>query len=273
MQKKNAKKLQGQGLETKYLTPAQACDIEPALTPIQGQFVGAIYYPTDFKADAYRFCQGLAAEIKKLGGEIMVETNVQEFAREGGKVIGVQTSAGRFLAETTIMCAGARSRELLKPLGIDLNLRPVKGYSLSFDKKYFTSANTLPKIPIVDDSLHAAITPLGGLIRIAGTAELAGYNSSMGKARLRPLLDMLKKIYPEIASGLTLEDANAWHGFRPVSADGLPFIGLTKVGGLAVNTGHAHMGWTMCAGAGAMLADIVLGKQPEIKADVFDPQR
>lgn len=269
----DAKKLQDLGLETKYLTPAQACEKEPALIPIQGQFVGAIYYPTDFKADAYGFSQSLAAEIIKLGGEIMVEANVEKFVCEGDRVVGVQTNAGKLLAETTIVCAGARSRELLKPLGIDLNLRPVKGYSLGFDKRHFTGAYTLPKIPIVDDSLHAAITPLGGLIRIAGTAELAGYNSTMPKARLLPLLDMLEKIYPEIANGLTLEDANAWHGFRPVSADGLPFIGLVKVGGLAVNTGHAHMGWTMCAGAGAMLADIVLGKQPEIKADVFDPQR
>ena len=256
----DAEKLQDQGLETKYLMPAQACEKEPALAPIQGQLVGAIYYPTDFKADAYRFCQGLVAEIKKLGGEIILETRVQKLIREGGEVIGVQATAGRLLAETTIVCAGARSRELLEPLGINLNLRPVKGYSLSFDKKHFTGVNTLPKIPIVDDSLHAAITPLGGLIRIAGTAELAGYDSAMSKARLLSLLDMLKKTYPEIAGGLTLKDANTWHGFRPVSADGLPFIGMTHIDGLAVNTGHAHMGWTMCAGAGVMMADIVMGR-------------
>lgn len=269
----DAEKLQNLGLETNYLTPAQACEKEPALTPIKDQFVGAIYYPTDFKADAYAFCKGLAVEIKKRGGEIVTATRVNGFTQEGGKVVGVQTNTGKLLAETTIVCAGARSRELLKTLGIDINLRPVKGYSLSFDKKHFVGAENLPKIPIVDDSLHAAITPFDEFVRIAGTAELTGYNTAMPKARLQPLLAMLKKIYPEISRELTLTDASAWHGFRPVSADGLPFIGGTKINGLAINSGHAHMGWTMCAGAGTLLADIALEKQPAIKADVFDPQR
>ena len=84
----------------------------------------------------------------------------------------------------------------------------------------------------------------------------------MHAKKLAPLMDMLGAVYPQLAKSVALKDGKSWHGFRPVSADGMPFIGHTKVKGLMVNTGHGHMGWTLCAGSGALLADIALGKQP-----------
>ncbi len=264
-------KLQDLGLQAEMLSGQEAAQIEPALTPIAGQLVGAIYYPDDYKADAYNFCTALAQTIIKQGGEIITDTPANALIREAGKITGVSTKAGDFLAETTIIASGARSADLLRPLGIRLPMRPIKGYSLTFSDMAFPNKNG-PKLPVVDDGLHCAVTPLHGALRIAGTAEITGFDTRMTAKRLSPLLEMLRDVYPELAGSCTLKDAQAWHGFRPVSADGMPFIGTVRPG-LALNTGHGHMGWTMSAGSGVLLADILLGQSPQTDPAPFKVRR
>ncbi|PHR92864.1 MAG: hypothetical protein COA69_05935 [Robiginitomaculum sp.] len=274
-----ALRLQALGLRTEFLSAQDSSVREPALAPIIKSIAGAIFYPDDFKADAYRFCKALEIAILERGGEIITGTRVEGFLRNGDSVHGVKTDTGDFQARTTIVATGARSYLLLKTLGLALPVRPVKGYSLGFSniagpKIPMVSKNpVVPKIPVVDDSLHVAITPLENCLRIAGMAEIAGFDRSVHPKRLQPLLDMLKHVYPELATGLSLEDAQIWHGFRPVSADGIPMIGLTPLRGLAVNTAHAHMGWTLCAGSGALLADIVLEESPVLDPAPYAPFR
>jgi len=264
-------KLQTLGLRAETLSGQQAAQIEPALTPIAGELVGAIYYPDDYKADAYHYCTALARALLKKRGEIITDTPADVLIQEAGKIIGVSTKAGDLLAGTTIIASGARSVDLLRPLGIRLPVRPVKGYSLTFFDMEFPD-NIGPKLPVVDDGLHCAVTPLHGALRIAGTAEITGFDTNMPAKRLTPLLGMLHDVYPKLAQGLTLNHAKAWHGFRPVSADGLPFIGRVQPG-LAVNTGHGHMGWTLSAGAGILLADLLLGEKPKIDHAPFKANR
>ncbi len=261
-----ADKLKTLGLKAEYLSGAEAAAVEPCLAPIADKLEGAIHYPDDYKADAYKFCSALEREIVRGGGEIKTGIKARSFIRQRGQVIGINTDQGDQLASTTIAAAGARTYQLLKPLGINLALRPVKGYSLSFD------GVSGPKLPVGDMSLHAAITPLGDTLRIAGTAEINGFNASLPAVRLKTLLGMLRDIYPELAQNLSLADGTPWCGFRPVSADGLPFIG-EALPGLAVNTGQAHMGWTLSAGSGCLLADIMLGEAPELDKTVFAPNR
>ncbi|MBL4852847.1 MAG: FAD-dependent oxidoreductase [Robiginitomaculum sp.] len=264
-------KLQALGLQAETLGGKQAAQIEPALAPIAGELIGAIYYPNDYKADAYNFCTALARAILKQGGEIITDMPANTLIREAGKTIGVSTKAGDFLAGTTIIASGARSAALLRLLGIRLPMHPVKGYSLTFPDIEFPD-KVGPKLPVVDDGLHCAVTPLHGALRIAGTAEITGFDTSMTTKRLAPLLEMLRDVYPELAEGLTLKDGQAWHGFRPVSADGMPFIGTVQPG-LALNTGHGHMGWTMSAGSGVLLADILLGQKPQTDPIPFKMRR
>jgi len=268
-------KLQELGLKAEYLSGDGAAKKETCLAPIADKIVGAIYYPDDYKADAYTFCKALENEIFSLGGEILTGVTAKSLLSENDTVIGVRTETADLFAETTIIASGAHSTELLRPLGelgelsARLSLRPVKGYSLTFDD---IVGITGPKLPVVDDGLHCAVTPLGPSIRIAGTAEISGYNASMTPSRLAPLLKMLRDIYPELAKNLSLSDGQAWHGFRPVSADGVPFIGRLKPG-LAINTGHGHMGWTMSAGSGELLADLLLNAPAKLDDSPYNPQR
>ncbi len=264
-------KLQALGLRAEMLNGSEIAQIEPALGPIAGELVGAIYYPDDYKADAYNFCTALARAILKQGGEIVMGIPANALIQNAGKTIGVTTQAGDLRAGTTIIASGARSAKLLRPLGIRLPVRPVKGYSLTFLDTAFPNKDG-PKLPVVDDGLHCAVTPLHGSLRIAGTAEIAGFDRRMPYKRLAPLLEMLRDVYPKLAGGLTLKDARGWHGFRPVSADGMPFIGQIRPG-LAVNTGHGHMGWTQSAGSGILLADLLLGEKPQTNPAPFKAGR
>ncbi|RZV37609.1 MAG: FAD-dependent oxidoreductase [Acidimicrobiales bacterium] len=265
--RKLTEKLEPIGFQVHALNVAETVAKEPALAPIADQLVGSFYYPDDYSADAFKFCKALEKALIDNECEIITGSKASGFLREYGTVIGVKTEAESYQAQTTIVAAGARTANLVRPLGLKLALRPVKGYSLTFQNL------PGPVLPVIDDNLHAAVTPLGNRLRVAGTAEFTGFNPSLPRHRLAPLLGMLQSIYPEHSQGLTLDDATPWCGFRPMSADGLPFIGATKIKGLAVNSGQGHMGWTLCAGSAELLADLLLSNQTTIEATAFDPMR
>ena len=265
-------KLQHLGLRAEYLTGADIANKEPCLASISDKLAGAIYYPDDYKADAYAFCKALEQAVIKLGGEIITGAPVKSVLSRAEKTIGVITATGEYFAGTTIIAAGAHSTDLLRPLGVHLPVRPVKGYSLTFENLGGSKPPSFPKLPVVDDDLHCAVTPLAGAVRIAGTAEITGFNAAMPKSRLMPLLNMLRSVYPDLAQNMSLEDGTTWHGFRPVSADGVPLIGMVKPG-LALNTGHGHMGWTMSAGSGVLLADILLDRPQTLDPTQFSAIR
>ena len=265
----STQKLQSLGLKADCLTTRETIKTEPALAAVADNIYGGIFYPDDYKADAHLFCQALANAVGDMGGDIITGTTVESLLTSEDKIVGVQTAQETYRAGTTIIACGARSlawlhsqnnsprlARALKPL----RMQPVKGYSLTF--KNVTPAQVRPgvvhpKMPVVDESLHCAVTPFSHGLRIAGTAEITGFDPSEHPKRLAPLLGMLRDLYPDIARGLTLGDADIWHGFRPVSADGKPII--TKlIPGLALNTGQSHMGWTQCAGSAEKLAYILM---------------
>lgn len=275
--KKSAKYLQSLGLDTRTVRAKNIPDFEPALKPTADQMAGALYFKDDFKADSYLFAKALEKAVIQRGGEILTRQTVTNFitTKQVGKpntLVGVRCGDREFKADLTIICAGAKSYGLAKQAGQRILVRPIKGYSLSFDQTELSDNATakpttpFPKIPVVDDDYHTAITPLQGGLRIAGLAEIAGFDNERYAKRLAPLLTMLKSLYPQYSNGLTLDMAKTWHGFRPVSADGVPYIGLGEVDGLAVNAGHGHMGWTQSVGAAQVLADICLSEPSSLSA-------
>ena len=154
----------------------------------------------------------------------------------------------------------------MKKVGLNLPVRPVKGYSLTFDT---TGLNNVPNISLVDESIHTAVTSFQNRIRVAGTAEFAGYDDAIHPKRIDYLYRMLENIYPSLYSQLEEGEGKIWHGFRPMSADGLPFIGTTKIEGLFVNCGQGHLGWTLAMGSAALLADQLQFKDSEIDRNPY----
>ena len=122
-----------------------------------------------------------------------------------------------------------------------------------------------PSLAVGDDQQHIAVVPRGTRLRIAGTAEFTGMDQSLRAVRIQNLVDLFQRVYPELAARADIAGGSSWAGLRPMSADGLPFIGETRIHGLFVNTGHGQLGWTQAVGSGEVLADLLIGKPPGVE--------
>ena len=235
--------------------------MEPSLEKIKSSIKGGIYYPDDESGDAHAFCQLLARHAGDAGVRFHYGTQVHGFAFHAREITGITTNTGSFTADKYILAAGSYSPMLARTARIHLPVRPIKGYSLTMQ---LPGGVTGPGLPVIDESRHIAMAPLGTRLRIAGTAELNGYNRDIDETRINRMLDYIGSIYPEILASTPAKKVNTWSGLRPYSADGVPYIGPAVYSNLYMNTGHGHLGWSMCAGSGKLLADCLSETRPEI---------
>jgi D-amino-acid dehydrogenase len=256
-----AQALASQGVDHRVLDPDALLEVEPALAPIREALVGGIHYPDDESGDAHQFCVALCDAASQGGARFLFGTTVTGLRTRGQEVSAVETASGPLEADAFVVAAGSFSPLLLKPLGIRLPVRPVKGYSVTLPRGGWADG---PTVPVVDDALHAAVTPLGERLRVAGTAELAGYDDTLREGRIRNLLALMKRIYPRYPLSLDESEAQPWIGFRPMTPDGAPVLGACRWENLYLNTGHGHLGWSMAAGSGKAVADLMSGQVPEI---------
>ena len=253
--------LAGFGLKPETLMPDAVIRLEPALTPLRDALVGGILCAEDESGDARQFTEALADQARAAGVDFRFGVDVSGFQHDRQKISAVITNSGPLAADAVVMAAGVWSPLLLRSLGIRLPVRPVKGYSITVDTGNWAEQ---PALPVIDDALHAAVTPLGQRLRVAGTAEFAGYDHRLSPSRIENLYSLLLGIYPSFAPHLDRTRANPWTGLRPVSADGVPYIGQLKFDNLYLNTGHGHLGWTLAAGSGKLLAALMSGQACDI---------
>jgi D-amino-acid dehydrogenase len=264
------KQLDGTGKDIEILrqygVPYQLLDregylqYEPALALVKEKFVGALRLPGDETGDCFVFTQKLAKMAEAEGVQFRWGVNIQALQREGDRVTGVQTDAGAIEADSCVVALGSYSPLLLKPLGIDLPVYPVKGYSITLP---IGDAACAPESTIMDETHKVAVTRLGDRIRAGGTAELAGYSLKLREARRETLNHVVTDLFPR---GGDVGKASFWTGLRPMTPDGTPVVGPTHLEGLWLSTGHGTLGWTMAAGSGQLLADW-MGKR-ELGIDV-----
>jgi len=195
------------GLDVRALTPAEAVALEPALAPVADRLVGAIYCPDDESGDARTFTLALADRARAAGVQFVHDAEVTGFEHDGARVIAATAGGVRHAGDVFVVAAGSWSPLLLAQLGVKLPVRPVKGYSITVPTAGWPGA---PQMPVVDDALHAAATPLGERLRVAGTAEIAGYDTRPTPARIDNLFNLLLELFPSYASRL---DRNAAHRY------------------------------------------------------------
>ena len=234
---------------------------EPGLAGAREKFVGGLRLPGDETGDCHIFTSRLAA-LASSAVDFRGGVTVTRILHEGGRVTGVHTDCGVVEADAVVVALGSYSPFLLRPLGIRIPVYPVKGYSLTLPVADEAAA---PVSTVMDETYKVAITRLGSRIRVGGTAEIAGYDLTLRPAR-RGALDF--SVTDLFAGGGRIGEATFWCGLRPMTPDGPPVIGATRIGGLYLNTGHGTLGWTMSCGSGRVLADIVSGRTPDI--DVAD---
>lgn len=262
--------LKDEGLEYKPLSCEETIALEPQLAPIKGRIAGAVLYPMDESGDANAFTCALARKAEEAGVAFEWNTRVTGLMDRAGEIIGVYTEDEEIEADAIVLASGHASWKLMTPLGLHLPVRPVKGYSLTMD---MSGLNERPGLPVVDDAMHAIVTPMGDRLRVAGTAEIAGEDLDLREERIENLKLLLSGLYPEIAPRVLDGEVQPWAGLRPMSADGKPFIGETRAKGLWLSTGHGHLGWTQAMGSGALLADMIAGKEPAIDPAPFAADR
>ncbi|MBV6415816.1 MAG: D-amino acid dehydrogenase [Steroidobacteraceae bacterium] len=258
-------------VEVRLLNAAEAVDLEPGLAGIADRLAGALHFPRDEAGDARRFTESLGAAAERLGARIRLDTRATAILA-GPAVRGVRTATGDLPADAVIVAAGSHSAALLRSVGVRLPVKPVKGYSLTCVPAAGDERPPI-RIPIVDDALHAALTPLGGALRVAGTAEFAGFDTRPTAVRIDNLRRLLAAVLPRDAERLLAGTVLPWAGLRPMSADGVPCIGACGPTGLFANTGHGHLGWTMADGSARLLVDLVGGGTPALDAGPYSPRR
>ncbi|MDR3390779.1 MAG: D-amino acid dehydrogenase [Sulfuriferula sp.] len=235
--------------------------VEPALALIRDKLVGGLRLPGDETGDCQLFTSRLADEAKKLGVVFLYDQQVERLMSANGRITGVKVGDDHIMGDQFVVAMGSYSRPMLKLLGLDLPVYPVKGYSLTVP---VTNAAAAPVSTIMDETYKVAITRFDDRIRLGGMAELAGFNLRLNPRRRETLEMVAGDLFPQ---GGDISAATFWTGLRPMTPDGTPVIGATRYDNLWLNTGHGTLGWTMSCGSAQVLADLMGGRRPAIAAD------
>ena len=251
------------GFEPGWKTPEECVSIEPAVASMKHLLNGGRYVPGDESGDAYKFTVELAKLSAQRGVRFDFETDIGSFSVEDRKISGVSTRGKDGKPETLrgdayVLALGSYSPLFARPLGIDLPIYPLKGYSVTMPVKNPAAAWT---VSLSDEAHKLVFARLGDRLRIAGTAELNGYNTEINQVRCQAIVKRTMELFPDAGDP---GQAQYWAGLRPATPSNIPCIGRTRYPNLYLNTGHGTLGWTHACGSGRILADIVGGRKPEV---------
>lgn len=212
--------------------------------------------PLLFRPDGslYKLCQ-------EKGVRFHFNQTISRIDHNGLRIKTVETETGQFEADAVVCALGCFSRTVLAQLDLNLPIYPVKGYSLTLP---VTNSDGAPVSTVLDESYKVAITRFNNRIRVGGMAELSGYAIKLPEKRRETLALVVNDLFPE---GGDLNQTLFWSGLRPMTPDSTPLIGRTRFDNLFLNTGHGTLGWTMSLGSAKLTADIVSGKDTEIRSD------
>ncbi|MDQ7956529.1 MAG: D-amino acid dehydrogenase, partial [Pseudomonadota bacterium] len=262
-----AEQMRQLGCERRVISADEAVALEPALAHIRPQLAGATYTAEDESGDANRFTRELAKRAEAAGVQFRMGHTITALREVGGRIdhVEVTDTEGRFQrlsADAFVLAMGSFSPMLAAPLGVRLPIYPAKGYSVTMPVK---DASMAHQVSLTDDEFKLVFSrltgPNGDRLRIAGTAELNGYDRDLNAVRCEAIVRRVEQLFP--GAGDTTQ-AQFWTGLRPATPSNVPIIGRSKVPNLFLNTGHGTLGWTHACGSGKSIARIVTGLAPEV---------
>jgi len=257
---KHAASMRGLGVVREVKSAAQCHDLEPTLRESLVRVVGGVYSPEDESGDAHAFTTRLARLAEQKGVRFLRATAVESLEIAAGRVSAVRAGGERLQAEAFVVALGSYSARLLAPLGVAIPVYPLKGYSVTLPLAPEIAAYA-PTVSLTDEAHKLVISRFGTRLRCAGTAELTGFDTSINKRRCQAIVERLHVLFPALADAAAAE---FWAGLRPATPSNVPVIGRTRFANLYLNTGHGTLGWTLAAGSGRALADLVGGRRPEV---------
>lgn len=249
------------GVPYELVLPERLGEVEPALAVRSGHLAGGLRLPNDETGDCFLFTNRLQQLAAALGVEFRYGTHIERLEIGGSGIRAVHAGGQRLEADAYVLALGSYSRAFALPVGLDLPVYPVKGYSITAP---ILDSAAAPVSTILDETYKIAVTRFDERIRVGGMAELAGFDLSLNPKRRETLTMVVNDLFPGACDTQT---ASFWTGLRPMTPDSTPIVGATPYDNLFLNTGHGTLGWTMSCGSGRLVADLVLGRQPDISAE------
>ena len=255
-------------INSQLLSAEECVKIEPGLQYVNNKLAGGIQFMDDFTGNCYLFSTEVYKKCVEMGVNFEFNTEIKSLQISNDKIASVSTDSGEIKADCYSVSLGSYSTKILSKIGIEIPIYPVKGYSITLP---VLSNEDAPQSTIMDEKNKIAITRLGDRIRVAGMAHLTDFDKNLRTKSLDSLMSGLDLLFPK--SYESSKETNFWTGFRPSTPDGTPIIGPTPFNNLFLNTGHGTLGWTMSAGSGKLLANLVSGIDPEISTEGIDMSR
>ncbi|RFO98163.1 D-amino acid dehydrogenase [Rhodoferax lacus] len=258
------------GLPRRAVTPAEMKAIEPTLA---GTYYGGYFTESDSTGDIHKFTSGMAAAAERLGVQCRYEQDVVALHSDGKEARvtvqeGGQQTVHHF--DSVVVCAGVESRSFAAQLGDRVNIYPVKGYSITVNLLDAHSQTCAPTVSLLDDETKLVTSRLGAdRFRVAGTAEFNGYNKDIRADRIRPLIEWVNQCFP----GINTRQVVPWAGLRPMLPTMMPRVGPGRHANVFYNTGHGHLGWTLCAVTADLIGQVVQDAyRPSVITSAVKPQ-
>jgi D-amino-acid dehydrogenase len=251
------------GCDRRVISADEAVRIEPALAHVRDRLAGATYTAEDESGDANRFARELVRLCERDGVVFRMSHTITALREAGGEIDHVEATdpEGRFQrirGDAYVVALGSLSPLLVEPLGIDLPIYPAKGYSVTMP---VLDASKAHQVSLTDDEYKLVFSRLGDRLRIAGTAELNGYDRDLNRVRCEAIVRRVEALFPGAGDA---SQAQFWTGLRPATPSNVPIIGASRLPNLYLNTGHGTLGWTHACGSGKSIARIVSGLAPEV---------
>ncbi|HNV31119.1 MAG TPA: FAD-dependent oxidoreductase [Cyclobacteriaceae bacterium] len=253
------------GIDARVLSPEEVQQLEP---DVKVTVRGGVYFPGDAHITPQALVTQLIKFLKDKGVTFLINTSVTDFEVEHGKIKSVETNQGEYVFDEVVIATGSWSGLVASKLKISLPMQAGKGYS-------FTLQNVEKniRIPSIFLESRVAVTPMGTTLRFGGTMEITGVDHSISLNRVKGIIDSIPRYYPGMKVAMPKVE-EIWHGLRPCSPDGLPYIGRSKkISNLIYATGHSMMGLSLGPGTGKLIAEVVAGKQTSTPLDAFTPER
>lgn len=240
------------GCETQILTIAEASEIEPALAAMDGAYIGAVYSKDDHVGDARAFTENLRVWLDHNADvTFMLGGRIDRIVTENGEFLAVKMRSGTREFDAAIACLGVWSPELLRPLKINQQIYPVRGYSVTLPP-----GPDAPAVSVTDLGRRLLLSRLDGNMRLAGFADFLGFDTRRDSERIGQMINAARQVAPH-AADYDASVRQEWGGFRPMTPDGRPRVGSTPIDGLFLNTGHGTLGWTLACATGHEVASKV----------------
>ena len=235
---------------------------------VRMDIVGSVFFPIDCHLSPRRFMGALTQLLSVAGVEFRWNTSVTGWRKESNRLAAVRTNAGEIEADEFVLAGGSWSPSMLSDLKLSLPMQAGKGYSVTLEKPRFQ-----PRVPAIFTEARIAVTPIGNALRFGGTMELSGINDVVRPERVRQITESVPNYYPDFGPN-DFAGIKPWFGLRPVSPDGMPYIGrFGRFGNLVAACGHAMLGVTLAPITGRLVAEVIGARPPSVTLEVLNPDR